>query len=104
MVVKPIIKWVGGKTQILPFIYEKFIQVLQEKELNTYYEIFLGGGAVLLGLLSWIKEDKIKISNSFKIKAFDINKALIYMYINIRDNPKEIYDIIQPLIEYFHSV
>ncbi len=104
MTVKPIIKWVGGKTQILPKLEDKFIKFLKDKPLDKYYEIFLGGGAVLLGLLSWIKEGKIKVSESFKIKAYDINKALIYMYINIRDNPQEIYDIALPLIQYFNSV
>jgi DNA adenine methylase len=104
MVVKPIIKWVGGKTQILETLEEKFINLVKDKPLESYYEIFLGGGSVLLGILSWIKEGKIKVSNSFKVKAYDINSSLIHMFINIRDNPQEIYDIILPLIEYFKIV
>ncbi len=42
---KPFVKWAGGKTQIL----EKIIKYMPKKY-NTYYEPFLGGGAVLFNL------------------------------------------------------
>lgn len=41
----PILKWAGGKTQIL----EKIIE-LAPKEFNRYFEPFVGGGAVLFKL------------------------------------------------------
>ena len=44
---KPILKWVGGKTQII----DKLIMDFPVK-INNYREIFLGGGSVLLTLLS----------------------------------------------------
>lgn len=40
---QPFVKWAGGKRQLLPAIYER----LPEK-FNTYYEPFIGGGALLL--------------------------------------------------------
>jgi DNA adenine methylase len=39
--IKPIIKWVGGKTQIIDKIINNF-----PNEINNYREIFLGGGCV----------------------------------------------------------
>ena len=42
---KPLLKWVGGKRQLLPVIHS----VLPES-FDTYVEPFLGGGAVLFSL------------------------------------------------------
>ena len=46
---KPIIKWVGGKTQILEKLFFRF-----PIEINNYREIFLGGGSVLLAVLAYV--------------------------------------------------
>ena len=43
---KPIIKWVGGKTQILDKVLESF-----PREIENYHELFVGGGSVLFGIL-----------------------------------------------------
>ena len=45
---KPFLKWVGGKTQIIDNIIDKI-----PKEMNNYHELFLGGGSVLLAILSF---------------------------------------------------
>jgi DNA adenine methylase len=103
MITKPILKWVGGKTQILEVLLRKIKISLQDKPLENYYEIFLGGGSVLLAILSWVKNEEIR-SKDLKINAYDSNRALIYTFINIRDYPQEIYDSIKPMIEYYHSV
>jgi len=52
---KPILKWVGGKTQIIDKLIANF-----PVEINNYRETFLGGGSVLLTLLSYIKNGIIK--------------------------------------------
>jgi DNA adenine methylase len=64
--------------------------------------LFLGGGSVLLALLSMQKNGKIKISSS--INAYDINPILINMFINIRDNPQEIYKYIKKLLYHFNKI
>ena len=43
--VTPVVKWVGGKRQLLPEI-KKYVP----KKFNTYFEPFVGGGAVLFEL------------------------------------------------------
>lgn len=92
MEIKPILKWVGGKTQIIDKILDNF-----PYEIENYYEPFLGGGSVLLGLLNKIKENKIKLKGN--IYVYDINEPLIYMYKNIQNNYIEIYNILEILIK-----
>ena len=52
---KPLLKWVGGKTQILDKVLNTFPKVIE-----NYHELFLGGGSVLLGVLSNTETIKIK--------------------------------------------
>lgn len=70
---KPIIKWVGGKTQLLPQIKERL-----PARFNTYFEPFLGGAAVLLDL------------NLTTAVVNDINPELINMYQQVRDRVEEV--------------
>lgn len=90
---KPVLKWVGGKTQIL----EKIIPLFP-KEMNNYHEIFLGGGSVLFALL-----DNVNIKINGTVYAYDINEPLIYMYKNIQTYPMELYHEIFSLINEFNS-
>ena len=93
-ILKPILKWVGGKTQIIDKIMVEF-----PTEINNYREIFLGGGSVLFALLSYVKNGMIKIHGN--IYAYDLNEPLIYIYKNIQKSHDELYDEIQKLINDF---
>jgi DNA adenine methylase len=93
---KPVLKWVGGKTQILDKLIKEF-----PVEINNYREIFLGGGSVLLTLLSYVKEGIIKIHGN--IYAYDFNEPLIHIYKNIQSYHIELYDKIQLLIKDFNE-
>ena len=93
---KPLLKWVGGKGQIIDILLKSF-----PKEINNYHEIFLGGGSVLIALL-WAKNNEyIKINGS--INVYDLNEALIGTYVNIRDNKDELYKSINIIKEEFYK-
>lgn len=76
---RPFVKWAGGKTQLL----DELQQHLPES-FDTYYEPFLGGGAMLLGL---------KPKNAY---VCDINEKLIGTYKQIRDNINGVIDALKP--------
>lgn len=96
-IVKPFLKWVGGKTQILETVLSIF-----PKNIVNYYEPFLGGGSVLLGVLSHIKAGKIHISG--KIYASDLNKNLIGLYKNIQSNSSELITDIKKIISEYSTI
>lgn len=70
---KPFIKWVGGKRQLLPTIKDMI-----PKSFDTYYEPFLGGGALLLE----IAPDQAVVS--------DANTNLINTYKAIQNNKESL--------------
>ena len=74
---KPILKWVGGKTQIIDRVMSSI-----PSEMNNYIEPFVGGGSVLLSVLA-----NRRPGISGKIYASDINPALIGFYQNIQKKP-----------------
>ncbi|MGK7949352.1 MAG: DNA adenine methylase [Xenococcaceae cyanobacterium] len=68
----PVLKWAGGKTQLLPKLRERYPENLKNNNITTYIEPFFGGGAVFFDLV-----------NNFKIEKaylFDINPELIILY------------------------
>jgi DNA adenine methylase len=89
---KPLLKWVGGKTQIIDTIMKYF-----PTKINNYYEPFLGGGSVLFGLLSYIKSGIIKVNGN--IYASDLNNNLIILYKNIQNNVDELINELNKLID-----
>ncbi len=74
---KPFIKWVGGKGQLIEEI-EKMLPSDGEKVLTKYAEPMVGGGALLFNVLSRHQFDELYIS--------DINPELINAYIAIKQN------------------
>lgn len=82
-VVRPFLKWVGGKSQLLDKVFSHF-----PEEINNYYEPFLGGGSVLLALLSHAKAGAITIRG--RVVASDCNAALIGLYKNIQTRCDEL--------------
>ena len=94
---KPILKWVGGKTQIIQTLVKYF-----PPEMENYHELFLGGGSVLLALLTLRREDKIKING--KVYAYDFNEALINVYKNIQTNKEELFETLSQYIKTYDGI
>jgi len=95
---KPFLKWVGGKSQIMKKIMDNF-----PKHINNYYEPFLGGGSVLLSFLDKLNNKEITMDG--KIYASDLNLNLIYLYKNIQTNPELlIYEVTKLINEYNNVV
>ena len=82
---KPFIKWAGGKVKLLPQIRQMYPQGLG-KTITKYAEPFVGGGAVLFDIISTYRLEQIYIS--------DINKNLINTYNTVKNNHKELIEIL----------
>lgn len=87
---KPFLKWVGGKTQILETLFEFF-----PKECINYHEPFLGGGSVLLELLEKIQKGALRVHGT--IYASDANRCLVYTYMNLQKHSTELIRSLQEL-------
>lgn len=94
---KPVLKWVGGKTQIIDKVIQSFPKIIK-----NYHEPFLGGGSVLLALLSHNKNGVIKVEGRFY--ASDINKNLINLYKNIQLFPRELVAKLKKIIEEYLKI
>lgn len=73
---KPFVKWVGGKRQLLAQFKEKGLYPPKSFDAakNTYFEPFVGGGAVFFDLLP------------LNASINDINSELTTTYVTIRDD------------------
>jgi DNA adenine methylase len=78
--IKPILKWVGGKRQLLPEIIP-----LINKNCEVYVEPFIGGGAVFFEL----QPEKAIIN--------DYNSELINLYTIIKNEPEKLIEKLQDL-------
>lgn len=76
--VSPVLKWVGGKRQLLPSI-----KPMLPKKITSYCEPFVGGGAVLFDL-----QPKKALVN-------DINSDLILVYTIIRDSVEALIELLE---------
>ncbi len=64
---KPIVKWVGGKRQLIPALLER-----APKKIETYFEPFLGGGALFFALYNqkrfkhaWLNDSNPELTNMY---------------------------------------
>jgi DNA adenine methylase Dam len=80
--VQPFVKWAGGKRKLFSEL-DKLIP----SHFNRYFEPFLGAGALFFHLMSSDRKFTAYISDS--------NAELITAYKVVRDNPKELIELVQ---------
>ena len=86
-IARPFLKWAGGKGRLLAQ-YEAFFP----RAFDTYYEPFLGGGAVFFHLGG----------RSQRAVLGDINPELVNVYRCVRDQPRQLIQHLQQH-QYHHS-
>lgn len=96
--IKPFVKWAGGKNGLINSLIS-FIP----KNFNSYFEPFVGGGALFFYLKN------INILNSKKIYLNDKNTELINAYKQIKINPNKLLEELEILKnnhskEYFYKI
>lgn len=69
---KPILKWAGGKTQLLNDINNNFPEQIKTGEIKRYVEAFVGGGAVFFHVA--------KMNYVSEYILADLNHELILLY------------------------
>src|SRR5712692_1600404 len=80
----PFLKWAGGKSQLLKE-FEKYLP----QSFDTYYEPFVGGGAVFFHLVSTGRIEKAIVSDS--------NKDLIDCYLTVKEDLNGLLDRLKEL-------
>lgn len=76
---RPFVKWAGGKRTLIPEISRRL-----PGSIHTYWEPFLGGGAVYFGLNSRMGSAQLS----------DVNAELALTYQVVRNNPEPLIDLL----------
>lgn len=77
--IRPFLKWAGGKRQLKGDI----LPIIRSETIGTYYEPFVGGGAILFGL-----KPQSPVIN-------DLNEQLIITYRVIKENVDELIEVLK---------
>lgn len=91
--VKPFLKWVGGKGQLVQRFSRFYPGELTTGQIENYYEPFLGGGAVFFNIAS---NHKLKSA-----KLYDINDELILTYQVVQKDVDKLMDFLERYRDYY---
>ena len=86
---RPILKWAGGKRQLLEPILA-FVERAFPKPIDKYYEPFVGGAAVFFALVGSGKFERARLS--------DMNADLIRVYTALRDDAESVISELEKLV------
>jgi len=76
------VKWAGGKGKLIPQFEKHF-----PEKIDTYFEPFLGSGAIFFHIVQSHKPKKIILS--------DVNHILIELYRNVKENPDHLIKLLR---------
>ena len=88
MLVKPLLKWAGGKRYIAEELKSKFPENWNS---GTYFEPFIGGAAMFLS------------AGPKKAVVADVNARLVHFYKFVKNSPNEFYSDLQVISENFNN-
>jgi len=94
-IVKPFLKWAGGKTQLLNDIESKF--PYKKNDVFSFIEPFVGSGAVLFWVLNNFPNLKSVVIN-------DINEDLINVYKSIKLDVNDLILLLRSFEREYHSL
>lgn len=89
-IAKPILKWAGGKTQLIPELIRRM-----PRDYNKYIEPFFGGGA----LYFYSKPEQAILA--------DINPELVNLYTTVAQSPEKVIELLKTFentSEFFYNV
>lgn len=95
--VKPFIKWVGGKSQLIEQLEAQLPADFDNWENVTYIEPFVGGGAMLFYMLQ-------RYPNITRAIINDINTDLIICYRTVRDNPEQLIESLSDIENAYYAL
>jgi DNA adenine methylase len=93
--IKPFIKWVGGKSQLLEQYESFYPQDLKNGCVKDYIEPFLGGGALFFSI-----SEKYNIRNAY---LTDLNRDLILSYKVIQKKAEVLLDFLKDYQEIYYK-
>jgi DNA adenine methylase len=93
---RPVLKWAGGKGQLLEQIINYLPKELKTGQITRYIEPFIGGGALFFFIAQNYAVRELYISDS--------NAELIVLYTTIQQRPKDLIRILGDIEKNYHAL
>jgi DNA adenine methylase len=87
---EPVLKWAGGKRQLLPELSKRYAKRLEQGKITTYIEPFTGGGAVFFDLVK-------RFPTLRRAFLFDINPELVMLYKVLQRDVSRLVEILREM-------
>ncbi|MCL2672895.1 MAG: DNA adenine methylase [Alphaproteobacteria bacterium] len=94
-IARPVLKWAGGKGQLLPQINQILPEKLKKGAIRRYVEPFVGGGAVFFDLSNQYDFDEVFL--------FDINPELVILYNVVKNNVRSLITELDKIQNQYYS-